>query len=148
MLVKLKRLSNPRVRRRLKIGLSVWAGAILLGVSYKLVYDIGNFDAKALKNENNAINTSALAKLTLESAQHLVTNVLKEDPGNPKTFVTQIIEDNYNSKLVPIIIENNKQRKIAWIFDMRLFFIADVYNDKGLNLTKGFEQHHELDLDQ
>jgi hypothetical protein len=142
MLVKLKRLSNPRFRRRLKIGLSVWAGVILLGVSYKLVYDIGYFDAKALDNEKTAIDSIAPIRLTVESAQQLVTSVLKEDPTNLKTVVTQVIDDN--PKLATVIIENNQQRKIAWIFELRLFFIGDVLNGQGVNLTKGFEQHYDI----
>ncbi|MEY3787688.1 MAG: hypothetical protein RLZ75_1895, partial [Pseudomonadota bacterium] len=31
-----KRLSNPRVRRRLKIGLSVFGGAIMLAILFKV----------------------------------------------------------------------------------------------------------------
>ena len=80
ILVKLKRLSNPRVRRRLKIGLSVWAGLMLLGVSYKVVYDIGHFDAKSLESTKNASGPIVPQKLTMESAQRIVTGALKEDP--------------------------------------------------------------------
>ncbi|MGR9037746.1 MAG: hypothetical protein ACU83O_14350, partial [Gammaproteobacteria bacterium] len=43
----IKKLSNPRVRRRLKIALSVWFGGIILGLMFKVVYDIGYFDAQS-----------------------------------------------------------------------------------------------------
>ena len=141
MLVNLRRLSNPRVRRRLKIGLSVWAGVMLLGVSYKVVYDIGYFDAYALKNDKiSDLPVTEHPRLTMQSAQRIVTGALKEDFNNPKTVVVQVIDDNY--KLATIVIENNKQKQIAWIFDMRLFFTADVFNAEGYNLTNGFEQHY------
>ena len=47
----IKKLSNPRVRRRLKIALSVWFGGIILGLVFKVVYDIGYFDAQSLEND-------------------------------------------------------------------------------------------------
>ncbi|MEQ1635078.1 MAG: hypothetical protein ABL903_00210 [Methylococcales bacterium] len=140
ILVNLKRLSNPRVRRRLKIGLSVWAGVMLLGVSYKLVYDVGYFDAHALKNEKLAALPVTQSTLTMDSAQRIVTAALQEEVSNPKTIVTQIIDDN--PKLSTIMIEHNQQKKVAWIVDMRLFFVADVFNNEGYNLTKGYEQHY------
>jgi hypothetical protein len=142
MLVKLKRLSNPRVRRRLKIGLSVWLGVMLLGVSYKVVYDIGHFDARSLEENKNASGPSVNPKLTIASAQKIVTGALKEDYNNPQTVVVEVADDNY--KLATVVIENKKQRKIAWIIEMRLFFTADVFNTEGYNLTKGFERHYEL----
>lgn len=139
---KLKRLSNPRVRRRLKIGLSVWFGIMLLGASYKIVYDIGSFDAKSLDSAKNSGATVVYPKLSLEAAQKIVTGALREDFSNPTTLVVQIVDDNY--ELATIIIESNQQRKIAWIINMRLFFIADVFNNEGYNLTKGFEQYYQI----
>jgi hypothetical protein len=50
----IKKLSNPRVRRRLKIGLSVFGGAIMIVLTFKIVYDIGYFDAQSLENAKNA----------------------------------------------------------------------------------------------
>jgi hypothetical protein len=138
----IKRLSNPRVRRRLKIGLSVWGGVIMIGLIFKLGYDIGYFDAQSLKNDKNAELPITQPVLTMESAQRIVSGALKEDPTNPKTIVDQIIDNNH--KLSTIIIENNKLKKIAWIIDMRLFFTDDLFNDEGYNLTKGIEQQHNI----
>ncbi|MGZ8225147.1 MAG: hypothetical protein ACXWT3_00745 [Methylococcaceae bacterium] len=138
----IKKLSNPRVRRRLKIGLSVWAVVIILGVSFKLVYDIGYFDALSLENDNNAELPIAHPVLTMESAQRIVTGALKEDATNPETIVAEIIDNN--PKLSTIIIENTKQKQIAWIIGMRLFFIGDVYNDEGYNLTQGVAKQHNI----
>jgi hypothetical protein len=137
-----KKLSNPRVRRRLKIGLSIYGAVIILGLVFKLAYDIGYFDAQALKKEKNAGLATALPVLTLESAQRIVTGALKEDPGNPKTIVTQIFDNN--PKLSTIIIESNKQKKVAWIIDMRLFFTGDLFNNDGYNLTKGIEKQNDI----
>jgi hypothetical protein len=143
VLINLKRLSNPRVRRRLKIGLSVWFGVMLWGFSYKIVYDIAYFDAKALENNKNAVKNPVLSeKLTLESAQHLVTRALNEDPSNLKTIVNEVIADD--NKLSTLIITTNNQREIAWIIDKRLFFKADVFNQESYNLTKGYEQHYQI----
>lgn len=137
-----KKLSNPRVRRRLKIGLSVWGVAIVISLIFKLAYDIGYFKAQSLINDKNAAITITRAVLTMESAQRIVTGALKEDPGSPKTIVSQIIDNN--QKLSTIIIENNKQKQIAWIIDMRLFFTGDLYNDKGYNLTESIEYQHNI----
>ena len=139
-----KKLSNPRVRRRLKIGLSVFGGAIMMVVLFKIVYDIGYFDAQSLKNASNAelLHTDERV-LTMESAQHIVSGALKEDFNNPKTIVQTIV--NNDNKLSTIIIENNKVKKIAWIINMRLFFTGDLFNDEGINLTEGIErQHNEI----
>ena len=138
----IKRLSNPRVRRRLKIGLSVFGGAILLVLAFKTVYDIGYFDAQSLENAKNAELPTTQPVLTMESAQRIVTGALKEDPTNPKTIVVQIIDNNH--KLATIIVENNKLNKIAWIIDMHLFFTGDLFNDAGYNLTTGMEQQHNI----
>ncbi len=140
-----KKLSNPRVRRRLKIGLSVYGLVIMLGLMFKLVYDIGYFNAQSLKNDKNAELTITHPELTMESAQRIVSGALKEDPTNPKTIVDQIIDND--QKLSTIIIENNKLKKIAWIIDMRLFFTGDLFNDQGYNLTEGIEQHHNINRD-
>ncbi|MDP3331138.1 MAG: hypothetical protein Q8Q40_12825 [Methylococcaceae bacterium] len=139
----IKRLKNPRVRRRLKIGLSVWGGVILIGLTFKLGYDIGHFDAQSLKNEKNTeLSTINPPSLTMESAQRVVSGALKEDPLNPKTIVEQIIDDNY--KLSTIVIKNNELKQIAWIIDMRLFFKGDLFNNEGYNLTEGMEQQHNI----
>jgi hypothetical protein len=138
----IKKLSNPRVRRRLKIGLSVMGGAIMIVLAFKISYDIGYFDAQSLENDKNAELPNTQPVLTMESAQRIVSGALKEDPTNPKTVVNQIIDNNY--KLSTIIIENNKLQKIAWIIDMHLFFTGDLLNDQGYNLTKGIENHHNI----
>jgi len=139
----IKRLKNPRVRRRLKIGLSVWGGVILIGLTFKLGYDIGHFDAQSLKNDKNAeLSTINPPSLTMESAQRIVSGALKEDPLNPKTIVDQIIDDNY--KLSTIVIKSNELKQIAWIIDMRLFFMGDLFNNEGYNLTEGMEQQHNI----
>lgn len=139
----IKRLKNPRVRRRLKIGLSVWGGVILIGLTFKLGYDIGRFDAQSLKNDKNAeLSTINPPSLTMESAQRIVSGALKEDPLNPKTTVDQIIDDNY--KLSTIVIKSNELKQIAWIIDMRLFFMGDLFNNEGYNLTEGMEQQHNI----
>jgi len=139
----IKKLSNPRVRRRLKIGLSVFGGAIMIVLTFKIVYDIGYFDAQSLDNAKNAEQPATQPVLTMESAQHIVTGALKEDPTNPKTIVDQIIDNNH--KLATIIIENNKVKKVAWIINMHLFFTGDLFNDAGYNLTVGIEQQHIID---
>ncbi len=138
----IKKLSNPRVIRRLKIGLAAYACIFLIGLSFKLVYDIGYFNAQSLKNDKNADLPTAFPALTMESAQRIVSGALKEDPTNPKTVVTQIIDDNHN--LSTIIIENNKLRKVAWIIDMRLFFKDDLFNNDGYNLTEGIEHQYNI----
>lgn len=137
-----KKLSNPRVRRRLKIGLSVYGGVMLLGLMFKLVYDIGYFNAQSLKNDKNAELPVTHLVLTMESAQRIVSGALKEDPTNPKTIVDQIIDNN--QKLSTIIIEHNKLKRIAWIIDMRLFFTGDLFNDQGYNLAEGIERQHNI----
>ena len=138
----IKKLSNPRVRRRLKIGLSVWGGVIMIGLIFKLGYDIGYFDAQSLENEKNAELPIKHQVLTMESAQRIVSGALNEDPTNPKTIVDEIIDNHH--KLSTIIIENNKLKKIAWIIDMRLFFSGDLFNDQGINLTEGVEHQHTI----
>lgn len=141
----IKRLSNPRVRRRLKISLSVCGSVIMIGLTFKLGYDIGYFDAQALENDQNSELPTAQPVLTMESAQRIVSGALKEDPTNPQTIVDQIINNNH--KLSTIIIEKNKLKKIAWIIDMRLFFKDDLFNDEGYNLTKGIEYQHNIKRD-
>jgi len=138
----IKRLSNPRVRRRLKIGLSVMGGAIMMSLILKVVYDIGYFNAQALINDKNAELPITQPVLTMESAQRVVTGALKEDPTTPKTIVDEIIDNN--PLFSTIIIENNKLKKIAWIINMRLFFTGDLFNDQGYNLTEGIEHQHNI----
>ena len=137
----IKRLKHPQVRRRLKIGLSVWGVAILLGVLFKAVYDIGYFKAQSLIDNKNATIPNVRQVLTMEIAQRIVTGALKEDPSSPKTLVTQIMDND--QKLASILIENNKQKKIAWIIDLHLFFTGDLYNDKGYNLTEAIEKQQK-----
>ena len=138
----IKKLSNPRVRRRLKIALSIWFGGIILGLMFKVVYDIGYFNAQSLENDKNTELPTKHPVLTMESAQRIVSGALKEDPNNPKTIVNQIIDNNY--KISTIIIENNKIKKIAWIIDMHLFFTGDLFNGAGSNLTERIEQQHNI----
>lgn len=138
----LKKLSNPRVRRRLKIALSVWFGLIFLGVMFKVVYDIGYFNAQSLKNDRKAELPTTYPVLTIESAQRIVSGALKEDPTNPKTIVDQLIDNDH--KLSTVIIENNKIKKIAWIIEMHLFFTGELYNDVGYNLNEGIERQYNI----
>ncbi|GAB6142140.1 hypothetical protein JCM14076_28690 [Methylosoma difficile] len=137
-----KKLSNPRVRRRLKIGLFIYSSVIVLGLEFKLAYDIGYFDAQALKKEKSDELTAPRPVLTLDAAQRIVTGALKEDPTNPKTLVIQIVDND--QKLSTIILENNKQKKVAWIVDMRLFFKGDLLNGDGYNLTEGIEKQNNI----
>lgn len=138
----IKRLSNPRVRRRLKIALSVWFGMIILGLMFKVVYDIGYFNAQSLKDDKIAELPTAYPVLTMESAQRIVSGALKEDPVNPKTIVKQIIDNHHT--LSAIIIENNKIKKIAWIIDMHLFFVGELFNEAGYNLNEGIERQYDI----
>lgn len=137
-----KKLSNPRVRRRLKIGLFLYGGVILLGVVFKVAYDIGYFDAQALKEAKKAEMPTTRPELTLEAAQHIVTGALKEDPTNPKTLVVQIVDNN--QKLAALIIESDKLKKVAWLIDRRIFFTGDLFNDDGYNLTEGIEKQNNI----
>lgn len=141
----IKKLSHPRVRRRLKIALSVYAVAIVLGLTGKLVYDIGYFNAQALENEKKAKLPAISIKrevLSIEAAQRIVSGALKENRTQPQTVVHQIIDNN--PKLSTIIIKNNNIKKVAWIIDMRLFFTGDLFNEEGYNLTKGIERQHNI----
>lgn len=137
-----KRLSSRQVRRRLKIGLSIWGIAIALSLISKLSYDIGYFKAQSLINDKNTLNPGSHQVISLEAAQRIVSGALKEDPSYPKTIVTQVIDNN--QKLATVIIENNKQRNIGWIIDMRLFFTGDLFNDNGYNLTESIEHQHNI----
>ena len=141
----IKRLSNPRVRRRLKIALCIWFGGIALGVLFKVVYDIGYFEAQSLETDKLAELPTTYPVLTIESAQHIVTGALKEDPSNPETIVDQII--NKNHRMSAVIIENNKIKKVAWILDMHLFFIGDLFSDEGNNLNEGIERQYNIQRD-
>ena len=138
----IKKLSNPRVRRRLKMGLSGLFGAMMLVIVFKIVYDIGYFNAQALKKDKNAELSTAHPVLTMESAQRIVTGALKEDQTNPKTIVNHIVNDNY--KLATIIIENNGIKKVAWIINMHLFFSSGLFNEEGYNLNEGIEQQYNI----
>jgi uncharacterized membrane protein len=137
-----KRLSHPRVRKRLKIGLLIWGGAIVVALICKLSYDIGYFKAQSLINNKNTATPNSTQVLTIESAQRIVSGALKEDFNNPKTVVTQVIDNN--QKLSTIIVENNKQKQIGWIIDMRLFFTGALFNDNGYNLTESLEYQHNI----
>jgi len=140
--VLVKRLKHPQVRRRLKIGLSVWGVAIMLGLLLKFTYDIGYFKARSLVNDRNAAVQNVRQVLTMESAQRIVTGALKEDPSSPKTILTQVVDSDQS--LATVIVENNKQKKIAWIIDLRLFFTGALYNDKGYNLTESIEHQYDI----
>lgn len=137
-----RKLSHPRVRRRLKIGLSVWAVAIVTSLIFKLAYDIGYFKAQSLIDQKNAAAPANRQVLTLELAQRIVSGALMEDMGNPKTIVSQVIDND--QKISTIIIESNNQKKIGWIIDMRLFFTGDVFNNNGYNLTEALEQQYDI----
>ncbi|OAI18286.1 hypothetical protein A1359_00005 [Methylomonas lenta] len=137
-----QRLSHPRVRRRLKIGLSVWGVMIVISLICKIAYDIGHFKAQSFISDKNISTSTGRQVLTTEYAQRVVSGALKEDPNNPKTIVTQVVDNN--QKLSTIIIENNKQQRIAWIIDMRLFFMGDLFNDNGYNLTESIEHQHNI----
>ncbi len=138
----INKLSHPRVRRRLKIGLSVWGVAIVISLVFKLAYDIGYFKAQSLINDKNAAKASARAVLSVESAQRIVSGALKEDPYNLKTIVTQVVDNN--PSISTIIIDNNNQKRVAWIVDMRLFFVGDLFNDNGYNLTEAVENQYNI----
>ena len=140
-----KKLSNPRIRRRLKIAFSIWFGGILLGLLFKAVYDIGYFDAQSLINDKNAALPTIDPVLTIRSAQHIVSGALKEDPNNPQTVVNQII--NKTHRLSAVIIEHNNIKKIGWIIDMHLFFTGNLFNDEGINLNEGIERQYEINRD-
>ncbi|OAI18358.1 MULTISPECIES: hypothetical protein [Methylomonas] len=140
--VLVRRLSHPQVRRRLKIGLSIWAIAIAVSVVAKLAYDIGYFKAQSMIDEKNAAAPATRSVLTLEYAQRIVSGALNEDPNNPKTVVSQVVDNN--PRLATIVVENNKQKKIAWIFEMRLFFAGDLLNDQGYNLTEAIERQQDM----
>lgn len=139
----LKRLSNPRIKRRLKIALCIWFGGILLAILFKVVYDIGFFDAQSLKDEEIAALPTANPVLTIEAAQRIVSGALKEDPNNPETIVDQIV--NNDPRLATVVIEKSKVQKVAWIIDMRLFFAGELFNDAGYNLNEGIEKQYNLD---
>lgn len=145
--VMIKKLSNPRVRWRLKVAFCVYGIAIILGLLGKIIYDIGYFNAQALEKDKNTKRLSTAYPIvypliTIESAQRIVSGALKEDPTNPKTIVNQIVD--YNYKLSTIIVENNKIKNIAWIIEMRLFFIGDLLNTEGYNLTEGVKRQHNI----
>ncbi len=140
--VVLKRFSHPQVRRRLKIGLSLWAAAIVLSLISKISYDIGYFKAQSLIEQKNAAMPVTRQFLTSEAAQRIVSGALKEDPNYPKTVVLQVVDNN--PKLSAIIVENNKQKHIAWIVDMRLYFTGDLFSDNGYNLTQSMEYQNNI----
>lgn len=138
----IKRLSNPRVRRRLKIGLSIYGCIILLCLIFKIAYDIGYFNAEALKREKNAQLSTTNPVLTTEKARQIVAGALKEDPSNPQTLVIQLIDNNQHFAI--IMIEKNKIKQIAYIIDLRLFFVGDLLNAEGYNLTEGMENQYDI----
>ena len=138
----IKRLPNPRVRRRLKIGLSIYGCIILLCLIFKIAYDIGYFNAEALKREKNAQLSTTNPVLTTEKARQIVAGALKEDPSNPQTLVIQLIDNNQHFAI--IMIEKNKIKQIAYIIDLRLFFVGDLLNAEGYNLTEGMENQYDI----
>lgn len=142
----IKKLKNPRVRKRLKIALSVYGIGILLGIAFKVVYDIGYFNAQALDNEKmeklRELSSYKPVALTEQFVQRIVSGALKEDPANPETVVERII--SHNRKLSSIVIKKNNVKRVAWIIDMRLFFVGDILDAKGYNLTKAVERKHNI----
>ncbi|MEY4768376.1 MAG: hypothetical protein RL637_1015 [Pseudomonadota bacterium] len=142
--VLIKKLKNPRVRKRLKIALSVYGIAILLGIAFKMVYDIGHFNALAVENEKNKQLPSMIPQevLTAEIAQKVITGALKENPQHPNTILVQIVNNERN--FASIIIEKDNIRKVAWILDRRLFFSGDLLNESGYNITKAIERQHNI----
>jgi hypothetical protein len=80
--------------------------------------------------------------MTKESAQRIVSSALKEDPLNPQTIVERI--SNNNRKLSSIVIKNKGVKKVAWIIDMRLFFMGDILDEGGYSLTKAVERKHNI----
>ncbi len=137
-----RKLSSTRVRKRLKIGLYIWGIAIGISLIFKLAYEIGYFKAQSLINDKITETPNAQQFMTLELAQRIVSGALKEDINNPKTIVQQVVDKN--QKISTIIIENNRQKRIAWIIDMRLFFIGDLFNDNGYNLTESLQQQYNI----
>ncbi len=115
---------------------------MLLGLLFKVVYDIGYFNAESHKNDTTAGLSTTYPELTMESAQRIVSGALKEDFTNPKTIVVQIIDNDH--KLSTIIVENNNIKKVARIIDMHLFFTGELFNDAGYNLNEGIEQHYNI----
>jgi len=115
---------------------------IVIGLTFKLAYDIGYFNAQSIKDTKNADLPTVRPVLTVETAQRIVTGALKEDPGNPKTIVQKVIDDN--QQLATIMIESDKLKKVAWIINMRLFFVGDLFNDDGFNLTEGIEKQNNI----
>ncbi|MEY4719691.1 MAG: hypothetical protein RL563_2309 [Pseudomonadota bacterium] len=138
----IKRLSHPRVKKRLKIGLALWAVFFIIVLIAKISYDIGYFKAQSVIDEKNAAISGGRQFLDIETAQKIVSGALKEDLYNPKTRVVQII--NNDSKLSTIIIENNYRKNIAWIIDRHLFFNGDLLNDNGYNLTEAMQKQHNI----
>ncbi len=142
--VAIKKLKNPRVRKRLKIALSVYAIGIMLAIGSKVVYDIGYFNALALDKEKKAKRYSPAAKvvLTTEYAQRIVSGALKEDPANPQTIVERISSNNRD--VAAIVIKSGSVKQVGWIVDMRLFFVGDIFDGTGYNLTKAIERKHGI----
>ncbi len=141
----IKKLKNPRVRRRLKIALSVYAVAIILGIILRTVYNIGHFNARLFDEEKKAnLNSIPFVQrvITTEYAQLLVSRALKENPTNPQTIVERISGNSH--KLASIIIENNGIKKVAWIIDMRLFFVGNILDKRGYSLTNAVERKHNM----
>jgi hypothetical protein len=140
-----KRLKNPRVKRRLKIFLSVLSSLIVSGLILKAVYDIGYFDAKSLEHDKIAELSNTVPMLTTETAQRILAGALKEDPSNPTTVIKRIIKKN--DRLWAVIVENNKIKKVGWILDMQMFFLGDLYNEDGYDLNEGIEKQYEISRD-
>ena len=138
----IRRLSHPRVKKRLKIGLTVWGVAITLFLICKLSYDIGYFKAQSVIDDKNAATPVVRQFLDVETAQKVVSGALKEDPNDPKTTVIQIL--NNDPKLSTLIIESSTQKSIAWIVDRRLLFVGDVLSDNGYNLTDALKKQHNI----
>ncbi len=143
--VVIKKFKNPRVRKRLKIALSVYAVGVILGITFKVVYDIGYFNALAFDEEKLAKRQSSPrinTELNKQSAQRIVTGALQENPANPQTIVNRIL--GHNRDATSIVIEKNKVKKIAWIIDKRWFFVGDIFDATGYNLSDAAERKHNI----
>ena len=143
--VAIKKFKNPRVRKRLKIALSVYAVAIALGVTFKIVYDIGFFNAKAIESEKLAKRQAAPRVnpvLNKKEAQRIVSGALKENPNYPQTIVNRIL--SHDRDALSIEIETNQIKQVAWIIKKRLFFIGDLFDATGYNLTEAVERKNNI----
>ena len=95
----------------------------MLGLTFKIVYDIGYFDAQSLENDKNAELPITQPVLTMESAQRIVSGALKEDPTNPKTIVDEIVDNHHKlSTIEPLAkLSTGKRNKLIKAPDKPVF---------------------------